>query len=424
MVRELTCIEDEMQQAVVTDVPEVLDRIKNAFEIFDDQSLLLQDSFVHLRQNLADANEELNHKNEALSGKVQELEELTSRLNCIQEGITDGVLVVNDQYAIERCNHTAEELLGLNRNQIEGGQYDVVMNGLGNLTCLKHAIESGQTTMDEQRSCTDTIGRKTIVLVSSAPIRSADGRILGAVEVFRDVTRLRSLEKKVQHQERMVALGEMAASVAHEIRNPLGTIEGFARLLRNDLDKDELAGHSRLAGKIIEGAQNLNYVITTLLTYARPMSLQCEFFDVNSLLSSVRDILSEVALTYQVKLELTTPEDCPRAFGDVRQIRQVLVNLGRNAVEACEPDGTVSIRGLVRSRATVWMISDDGIGIPSHDIPKLFDPFFTRKEGGTGLGLSLCHKIIGAHGGDITVSSKEGSGTIFKVILPQPGEEQ
>jgi len=423
MVQELTYIENEMQQAVVTDVPEVLNRIKNAFELFDDQSLLLQDSFVHLRQNLADANEELNHKNIALSDKVQELEALTSRLNCIQDGITDGVLVVNDQYAIERCNHTAEELLGLKRHQIEGRHYAAVMNGLGNLSCLKHALESGRTTMDEQRTCTDGIGRKTIVLVSSAPIRRADGHILGAVEVFRDVTRLRSLEKKVQHQERMVALGEMAASVAHEIRNPLGTIEGFARLLRNDLDKEELAGHSRLAGKIIEGAQNLNYVITTLLTYARPMSLQCEFFDVNSLLSSVRDILEEVALTYQVKLELTTPEDCPPAFGDVRQIRQVLVNLGRNAAEACEPGGTVSIRGLVRSRATVWMISDDGIGIPPHDIPKLFDPFFTRKEGGTGLGLSLCHKIIGAHGGDITVNSKEGSGTIFKVILPQPGEE-
>lgn len=423
-MQQLVSIADEMQEAAVTDVPEVLTQIKNAFELFDDQSLLLQASFDNLRKNLAQANAELNSKNEDLSCKVRELEELSSRLHCIVQSLADGVLVVNDEYAIERCNQAAEELLGLRRDRVEGRFYAQVMNGLGNVRGLKAAIEKGATTLDEQRTCADGIGRRTIVLASVSPIRGGDGRILGAVEVLRDVTHLRSLEKRVQHQERMAALGEMAASVAHEIRNPLGTIEGFARLLRHDLDTEEQNSHSRLAGKIIEGAQNLNYVITNLLTYARPMTLQCEYFNVPDLLDSVRDILQEVADKQQVKLEISAPSASPRSYGDVRQLRQVLVNLGRNAVQACPADGRVTVRGLVRRRETIWMISDDGCGIPRHEIPKLFDPFFTTKEGGTGLGLSLCHKIIDAHGGDISVSSKVGSGTIFKVILPQPGDEQ
>jgi PAS domain S-box-containing protein len=402
-------------------IPEVLTRIRQAFEHFDDQSNLLQSSFENLKRNLAEANRQLNEKNRELEGKVEELHLVSSRLHCILESLADGVLVVNDRLQVERCNPAAENLLSLKRAGIEGRTYAEVMNGLGNAEALKSAITSGQTLLDEQRSCVNPRGHRVFVLASVAPVRTDTGAVLGAVEVLRDVTHVRLLEERVHHQKRMVALGEMATSVAHEIRNPLGTIEGFARLLRSDLDRERRPDHARLAGKIIEGTQNLNYVITNLLTYARPMSVQWESFDSATLLNSVSDILSGIADQNGVRLDMTPPAPPVTIHGDIRHLRQVLVNLGRNAVEACRRGGRVGIHVESRRREVLLVVADDGCGISADDLPKVFDPFFTRKEGGTGLGLSLCHKIVAAHGGEISISSVEGQGTTVRVILPQIG---
>ncbi|HBA84865.1 MAG TPA: hypothetical protein DCZ95_12295 [Verrucomicrobia bacterium] len=404
------------------DTPEVLSRIRSAFELFDSQSALLRSSFENLKQDLAKANEQLNVKNKALSGKVEELQQMSSRLHCILESLADGVLVVNTQLHVERCNPAAENLLNLPRSFVEGRPYADITNGLGNVEKLTVAIEQGRTVLDEQRSSVDARGRRTIVLASVAPIRSATGTILGAVEVLRDVTPLRALEERVQHQKRMAALGEMAASVAHEIRNPLGTIEGFARLLKHDLDLAGQPEHSRLSSKIIEGAQNLNYVITNLLTYARPMQLQYETFEVSTLFNSVSDVLADGAAVHGVNLQLNMPEPLFRLNGDIRQLRQVLINLGRNAIDACPKGGHVSLDGTLQKKDVLFTVSDDGSGIAPEDLSSIFDPFFTRKEGGTGLGLSLSHKIVGAHGGEILVNSKLDAGTIVKVVLPQLGE--
>jgi PAS domain S-box-containing protein len=414
-------VRQELTEAAITDVPEVLGRIKHAFDVFDTQSLLLQTSFDNLKRDLADANRELNAKNETLSGKLEEVRQLSSRLECILESLADGVLVVDSACCIDRCNPIAEKLLGQPRPMIEGRPYTEVMNGLGNHDAIQAALTTGRVTLDEQRRDRDSQGGCRYVMASSAPIRSR-GRIIGAVEVLRDVTELRTLEERVQHQRRMAALGEMAASVAHEIRNPLGTIEGFARLLKSDLDREEATEHSRLASKIVAGAQNLNYVITNLLTYARPMSLQCERFSVRSLHESVRDVVLESARTSGVGLTVDDPGGEAVALGDVRQIRQVLINLGRNAVESCEAGGEVSLV-YGGGAGAVWRVMDTGCGIAAEDLSRLFDPFFTTKQGGTGLGLSLCHKIVSAHGGEIEVKNRETGGTEFKVIIPQHGGE-
>jgi signal transduction histidine kinase len=298
------------------------------------------------------------------------------------------------------------------------------MNGLGNIQALRSAISHGQTLLDEQRSHTNPKGHKVVVLASVAPVRTSGGVVLGAVEVLRDVTQLRLLEERMQHQKRMAALGEMATSVAHEIRNPLGTIEGFARLLKSDLERDRHTDHARLAGKIIEGAQNLNYVITNLLTYARPMSVQYEPFDAASLFNSVGDMLTGLAEQARVRIDFRLPNPPMTIHGDIRHLRQVLVNLGRNAIEASRRDGEVIMEVVLRRREVVFSVTDSGCGIGPEDLPRVFDPFFTRKEGGTGLGLSLCHKIVAAHGGEISISSVMNQGTTVKVVLSQLGGEK
>jgi len=404
-----------------TGVGDLLNRVKGAFDQFEGQSARLRSAFNGLKRNLARANNELNAKNEALSVKLRELEHMSRRLHCILESLTDGVLVVDETYHIERVNPVAADLLSRSGARIMGRPYTEIANGLGSIEALRDAVEHGRTMLDQERSHVSVDGRRVVVLASVAPIHGTEGRAIGAVEVLRDVTELRALEERVQHQKRMVALGEMAASVAHEIRNPLGTIEGFARLLKHDLAGEGRPEFTRLAEKIVAGTQNLNYVIANLLTYARPMTLACEFFESESLLQSVRETLQPYAEERGINLMVVPLRGNGHPYGDRRQLAQVLVNHGRNAIEASEPAGDVIISSEVHRRSSIWRIADRGEGIAPEDIGRLFDPFFTQKEGGTGLGLSLCHKVVLAHGGEINVESERGSGTVFTVTLPRPG---
>ena len=402
-------------------VGDLLNRVKGAFDQFEGQSTLLRSAFDGLKKNLANANAELNTKNEALSVKLRELEHMSRRLQCVLQSLTDGVLVVDQTYRVERVNPVAVELLNRKGTRVTGKPYTEIANGLGSIDALRDAVERGRTMLDQERSHVTPDGQRVVVLASVAPIQGSEGHAIGAVEVLRDITELRALEARVQHQKRMVALGEMAASVAHEIRNPLGTIEGFARLLKHDLEEEGRPEYTRLTEKIVEGTQNLNYVIANLLTYARPMTLACEFFQGEPLLRNVKETLQPYAEEHGVSLLVAPAGGRERPYGDRRQLAQVLVNLGRNAIEASGDDGEVIISSAVHRRSAVWRVADRGDGIAKEDIGRLFDPFFTRKEGGTGLGLSLCHKIVLAPGGEIGVERERGNGTVFTVTLPRSG---
>jgi len=391
----------------------MLDDLRKAFEVFDSQSKMLKVSYDTLSGELDVTNRKLISKNMELSGKVLELQEMSSRMQCIIESLTDSVLVVNTHLNVERHNIVAERLFGRSSAEISGKPYREIANGLGDEEMLSNVINDGDSFVDVER-----VGADTIVLASVSPILSPDGSIIGAVEVLRDVTHMRALESKFECHKRMIALGQMAASVAHEIRNPLGTIEGFARLLKRDLE--DQPQHRRLASKIVEGAQNLNYVITNLLNYARPMMIQCEVFQPGRLLTESSDVLQTRASELGVALQIT--DNCPDVdvHGDSRQLRQVLINLALNAIEACERGGHVEVSLLKRDKTWLLRVKDDGCGISESDIGSIFDPFFTKKAGGTGLGLALCHKIVSAHGGEIIVASKPAQGSVFDVVLPLP----
>ncbi|OVE76269.1 hypothetical protein BVX97_01485 [bacterium E08(2017)] len=403
----------------IAHVPDAITKIKDAFDIFESQSELLQASYEDLKRNLAASNRDLNRKNRALSTKVEELNHMSSRLQCLLESLSDGVLVVNRDLRIERCNAAAKTMLNLEYSLIAGRKYSEVVNGLGNIKLLNAAVNMGISFLDEQRVYENEDGSKVHMIASITPIWGNDGEVLGAVEVLRDVTRLRRLEERINAQKRLAALGEMAASVAHEIRNPLGTIEGFARLLKRDLDGQP--DHLALANKIVEGVQNLNYVITNLLTYARPMYLQYEIIDVAPFLEEILELLDDTAKRDGVEVCLKEiPKDL-LVGADKRQLRQVLLNLCINGIQACPGDnqgGKVSFWAERRMDKVAFVVADNGCGISENDKPQIFDPFFTKKEGGTGLGLSLSHKIISAHGGDLTFSSEHGAGASFEVLLP------
>lgn len=416
---------------------DALGQIQEAFRVFQSQSQQLQTAYDDLKRDLAVTHRRLREKNESLSTKVGELRRMSSRLECIVASLTDGVLVVDKSLNVDLCNPVMARMLGLGEDVPAQGPYRDMTNGLGDADLLASVLRTGRAVLDRERRGIARDKREVVVLASVAPILDANGQILGAVEVMRDVTEIRRLEERVQNQKRMAALGEMAASVAHEIRNPLGTIEGFARLLKRDLA--EQPDHLRLAGKIVEGVQNLNYVITNMLTYARPMSLQCELFSVAALFADVEPILRDRARNERVTLRIE--EDGLGELvldGDIRQWRQVLLNLGMNAIEACTEKsrhaddthtcsavslGEVTLSAYRVGARVALAVSDNGCGIAPPDRARLFDPFFTKKHGGTGLGLSLCHKIVAAHGGEIDIDSREDEGTVFVALAPSARAE-
>ena len=392
--------------------------IKNAFELFDRQSRQLQEAYQSLKIDLAKSNEALQSRNRELTGKIQELRQVSSRLESVIDSMTDGLLVVGLDQRVERCNSSTEAMLGKARDQIEGRPFgETILLGEAQ-EALTKVFGGGEPMPDRPWPLESADGEVRSLLVSVAPVSAPDGTVLGAVCNLRDVTELRRLERQLHSRERLAALGEMAASVAHEIRNPLGTIEGFARLLRRDLA--EMPDHLRLAERIVEGAQNLNYVISNLLTYARPMRLSMSDVSVRRLFGVCSETLRDRAQRAGCDVEMRIPATDLQVRGDERQLAQVLLNLGINAIEACRTGVGRTLVEAVGGRQSVMLrVSDNGCGMDEAKMEKLFDPFYTTKEGGTGLGLSLTKKIVDAHGGEIAVESKPGAGSVFTVTLPR-----
>lgn len=392
--------------------------IQSAFELFDRQSRQLQESYQSLKRDLARSNDTLQMRNRELTAKIQELRQVSSRLEGVIESMTDGLLVVGLDRRVERCNSSAEAMLGISRSQIEEAGFDGTIAFEEGCEALTRVLEGGPPALDRSWLLTLTGGEVRYLLVSLAPVSAPDGNVLGAICNLRDVTELRRLERQLHSKERLAALGEMAASVAHEIRNPLGTIEGFARLLRRDLAT--MPDHLRLAERIVEGAQNLNYVISNLLTYARPMRLQFADVTVERLFALCRDTLLDRAARAGAEMEIPEPSPDWVVRGDERQLAQVLLNLGINAIEACPPGkGRVGIEVHGGRKAILLRIRDNGCGMDTATVEKVFDPFFTQKEGGTGLGLSLTKKIVDAHGGEIAIESEPEKGSTVTVTLPR-----
>jgi PAS domain S-box-containing protein len=399
---------------------EVLLSARRAFELFDRQNVLLESSFHFLGQDLERSSDELNRTSRDLTCKVHELEQVLIHLQSILESLTDGVLVVSRAGRIEFSNTAARRILGVKEADLQKHpRYEEVVTVPFQVKRLNHVLENAASDLYKEFELNYPLGGRMLLQSSMSPVMSWQDGMLGVVEIFRDVTQLRQLERQLKQQRHMAALGEMAAGIAHEIRNPLGAIEGFARLLKKDLEDASLDSFSKMASRIIEGTENLNYVVSNLLDYARPVHLEYQMFSVQPVICSLRDYLDGVLREQNVELIIQDPGPEMQLRGDVRQLRHVLINLGRNAVEACSAGGQVHIDFHLYQGEGAFHISDNGCGISPENLEKIFDPFYTTKHGGTGLGLSFCHKIVEAHGGEILAHSDGVSGTVFQVIIPQ-----
>jgi two-component system sensor histidine kinase PilS (NtrC family) len=256
-------------------------------------------------------------------------------------------------------------------------------------------------------------GREIPVVLTITSVRDEAGEIVGYVSNATDVGDLRRLQERVAQSEALAQLGKMAAVVAHEIRNPLGSIVMAARQLAGGSLPAE--DHELVLKILSDESQRLNETLTNFLSYARPRPLKLERADLNALISDVARIVSgEGALTLEVSLD---PGLAPFRF-DPDQIRQVAWNIALNAAQAVEGRGTVRVSTGRRDGFAFLSVADDGPGVAAAARDDLFQPFKTTKSQGTGLGLAIADRIVRAHGGRIEVESAPGEGAVFTVHLP------
>jgi PAS domain S-box-containing protein len=266
-------------------------------------------------------------------------------------------------------------------------------------------------------------------------IRNSEGVTIGAAMFFKDLTRVEQLEERERLRDRLAALGEMAAAVAHEIKNPLAGIEVMAGLLRRQLRDNAQA--TALVGDIINEAKMANAIVQEILDFVRPVRLQMERTAVAAALQSAVTMADSKGKRGQAEVRLNVADGLPMVDADRTQLIQVFANLLINAYEAMDGVGTVTVtaREVTREEdgalaqdgmhpvpTLVAEVSDTGPGVPPELTDKIFSAFFTTKPQGSGLGLAIVRKIVDAHDGRIDLTSRPGAGTTFRVSLPVSGD--
>ncbi|ADU50409.1 multi-sensor signal transduction histidine kinase [Thermaerobacter marianensis DSM 12885] len=262
-------------------------------------------------------------------------------------------------------------------------------------------------------------GSPLVVTAQAFPLVGHDGERAGAVVLLRDVTQERELEQRARRSERLAAVGQLAAGAAHEIRNPLTAIKGFIQLIGRKLE-GEAAGYMDI---VLQEIDRIEGIVNDLLLLARPPKPRLRPVDVGGLLARLVEMirLDEAARGCTVELAVAGP--LPPVVADEAQLRQVFLNLVRNGLDAMPAGGVLRVRALYdRATDTVQVeVEDRGPGIPPEHLNRIFDPFFSTKEGGTGLGLAVSYGIVRNHGGHIDVDSEPGCGTRMRVVLPVAG---
>ncbi len=254
--------------------------------------------------------------------------------------------------------------------------------------------------------------------VSSVPIYDEEGLANGRVLLLYDLTELKRLEKQVQRHEWLVSLGKMAAGVAHEVRNPLSSIKGFATLLGSRFSED--SDEKEAADLLITEVERLNRSVTELLNFAKPLPLERKPVDLREAIPDSLKLVDSDAKELQVTISHELSPDLPRISADSDRLNQVLLNLYLNALQAMEHGGKLTVRARHKKKEKMVdiEIKDTGVGIPEKLLDRILDPYFTTKPEGTGLGLAMVYKIIDEHGGTIKFDSEVGKGTTVTVSLP------
>ncbi len=332
--------------------------------------------------------------------------------------MANGLISIDSKGKIVSFNLLGLELLGIEESEAQGMDLRALIDF--EISGIQSTLIECIPVLDFEIYHPRQAGEMVSLALSATPIKDEKGGCDGAVIVLRDFREIKLLQEKIKRSEKLAAIGELAASVAHEIRNPLSSIRGFAQFLRHSLkDKPQ---EKEYAETMVTEVDRINRVVTDLLTFARPMTVEISPTDITELIEHSVRLVEADALTRDVNIQMKI-SDLTKLPLDANQITQALLNLLLNALQALPPKGNIEIGAELDasdSRFHLW-VKDDGPGIPNTHIEKIFEPFYTTHQKGTGLGLAIVHKIAENHNGEIRVNSPPKGmtrGCCFSIIIP------
>ena len=336
----------------------------------------------------------------------------------ILRSITSGVITTGPDGSVATANPAAERMVHLREGDMVPHRFATLFADDGGLSHGLERILEGRTpkiVMDTRIVTQDRVTMHAQVAMSQ--MRDIGGHVIGAVVTLEDVSEIKALTDQLIRADRLAAMGELTAGVAHEVRNPLGIIRASVQLLE-DAGCDP-ARTLEATGVIKQEIDRLDKVIKALLDFGRPSTPTFRDTDIGAVIADVVMFTRKFASQSRVQIEVVADEDVLPVPADADQLKQVLVNLISNAVQAMqESGGRIVVRVSNADGYVTITVADNGPGIPGGDLAKVFDPFYSTKDDGTGLGLTIVHRIIDQHGGRIEVDSTEGEGTTFLVSLP------
>ncbi len=427
---KLKDLQEAALEAVTSEkASEKIEALSRAFKLFSDETRRLEAAHAQLTKDFQDVNVELDQANTRLSQKLLELDTSTSYLKNILTNMSQGLLFINKASIVTTYNKSAETILG--RSAVEvlfepfEQSFDDQAFGFSIKKALANKIAPPTTTVTLRPSTAHTQvlevdARYVVKKDGSESSKHLDATLdytEGLIILVRDITDVRRLKLLAERNDRLKELGEMAAMVAHEIRNPLGGIKGFASLLKRDLSgQPEL---QQMASYIVEGTDILNRLVTNVLNYARPVQTELTAVDLVKLIKETRErMVIDEKLIKGVQIAITSDQTECVLLLDGPLIQAALFNLIVNSIEAMPEGGTVTLWLTLTDGNAVIKITDTGVGIAEENLNKIFSPFFTTKPHGNGFGLSEVYKVIQAHAGTIDVTSIVGQGTTFILKLP------
>jgi len=335
----------------------------------------------------------------------------------VVENMPIGLIALDDQQRIAAFNQIAESVLQLSYRDVIGRNADPILPP--QLWSAVQQSEIQNNVIEQEIDC--AVGDKNIVPleIGTSALRDETGGFLGTVLLFKDLTEVRSLRKEIARSQRLASVGRLAAGVAHEIRNPLSSIKGFATYFKEryqDTPQDQ-----QTADIMIAEVDRVNRVVGQLLEFAKPVSVSPKPTLLKELIDNSVRLIEKQARDQNITVETLNSADVNEATIDPDRITQVLLNLYLNAIDAMEAGGQLDIELSHREDNRIEIkVSDTGCGIPGEDLSRIFDPYFTSKSSGTGLGLTIAHNIMEAMGGNITAETRPGQGTTFRITIPNP----
>lgn len=363
------------------------------------------------KEELEIFNRELKKEVDRIAAEEIALRRYTEK---IINNFPSGVIAINNDGTITTINPEATRILGSSKAKTSGKD----MRNIKGLDALwrkmEQSIVTGSTVGRDEVTIHNQKGKSIPIGLSISPISGLENRFSGCVTIFKDLSEIKSLQEKLKHAEKLSYLGKMASWVAHEIRNPLAAIDGFAHLIVSTEKREKIVLYS---DEITKGATRINNIIEDILAFAKTKRKESRLAEID-----LGSLIDQIVRDMNIKMTIK-PDKTPVIEGETESIRRVFVNLITNSVEAMDKDGHLKVKFTSNKKWVITEITDNGAGIPKEHLKNVLTPFYTTKERGTGLGLAIVIKITEEHNGKIDIESEEGVGTTVRVFLPRKVEQ-